>query len=1390
VIARSRDAANPLNHNGPVGYSLRRKAASIVDSFSAHAGVASFVPRFRREALAGEDALPSTDLRFAAILLIDVVGFTAMADEAIRQGIVGAEKLAETINRWLADIFQTIDAWGGDVYVVAGDAIIAVWFTGVEVAAADAVAAAVQAGLSIQAENQEGLSGNALLVRSSVCVGPIRYSELGGRGEEWHGVLAGNVLTELGTLDRQGLPGAVLASEAAWRLISNRARGRQLAEVAFQISAVSGAPAPPVARSISRSITSHRLAAVVPRMVADWMGAGLDVSRVGQFRTVTVIFLLLEGMDPGSSEGVDVLQAAVVAAQSACADLQGSIYQILGDEKGISVVAAYGLPPMSHEDDAARAVRTGFRFQRAVGELGLIPSIGIATGRAFCCVYGHGDRRQFAIVGPVMNLAARLMQAHKGLVCDAETLHAARHHHTLDARELPPLILKGKSAPVICYTPFVPPVRGELPVNRVGAGELIGRSQELTIVDGALETLRSGRGGAVVIEGEPGIGKSMVVARALANARFREVRSLVGSSDDIEQSTSYFPWRTVFIEVFAIAHLSSFDSGERVKVELGHDAPYAPLLNSLFSLRMAETPETMRLSAFARAETTRRILLARLARHVAETPMLLVLEDLHWFDSGSWSLLNEVAEARLPILLIVTTRPLDGEVEAYSRFLSAPGCQHLVLAGLAEDQTSAVIARTLGASSAAPDVASFVQARTSGNPFFVGELAKVLREAGTVLVVGGQIVMSTEVLLAGTDLDAVLEARGVPATLEGAIVARLDRLSHVQQVVIRAASVVGRTFDLAALRAALPASAQATLLEGVEALVQEGLVAPARTSLSAPAYEFRHVLLRDVAYHGMSFSERRVLHKLVALWMEQTADGRAGVLDTLLGYHFREAGETEPAARHLARAGEAAVRSYSNKEAATLLASAIELGRDAHATKAIQDTRGALELLLGRAYLALSRYSESKLYSESGLALAGYRIPSSVPLIPQLLGEAIRQVLYRYSFARPGSPNEEEGATLGAAAIALEGLAEIYYYDGDGMKCLYASLRMLNLAERLGPSPELARAYAAVSGITGLVQFRDMSANYRRRSLEMLDAIDDPGASAWALNLLGISRTGTGDWGDAASMFRRTAEIAAPLGERRRWRDGIEGAAIVDACRGNWPAALDGIKKMRLSAARDGDQRYLLLAYREQAFLELQMGRFDDAACILPLIKAEIDRGIKAEELIVRQDYHAIAGTLALERGDAEHAAAEADAALAVSRGLSGSGSPPHRYWTLFLVGRIYLNLWRLQRGRDSARDRYSSNAATVYRLLKRLSGAHPIAAPSAFLVRGGSEWLRGRPDRAQRDWRRALSIASKLAMGYEAALARKGLLRVEARSGDSAVALEGLPLLDLAPGASPSRTH
>jgi tetratricopeptide (TPR) repeat protein len=1332
--------------------------------------------------LAGTRALPCSELRLAAMLLVDVVGFTAMGDEAVRVGIIGAEKLAETINLWLGGIFRTIRACDGDIYVVAGDAILAIWFTGNGCHEADAVAAALRAALTVQTRAQDRASGGALRVRASVCVGPVRSFEVGGRGDEWHGVLAGEVLTELGALNRQGAPGTVLASSAAWRLVSGRAAGTRRTSGAIQVTAVSVERVASMGQPVSGSIPPRRLEALVPRMVADWMDAGLDITRVGQFRTITVMFILVEGLEPGSAASLDVLQSAVGAAQSACADLQGSIYQVLGDDQGVSIVAAYGLPPMSHRDDAARAVTTGFLLQRTVGELGSTTSIGIATGRAFCCVYGDGDRRQFALVGPVMNLGARLMQARQGIVCDAETIAAARHHHRLEVRELAPLILKGKPAPVVCYTPIEPPIREDLTLDRGrSAASLVGRTEELARIEEALESLRAGRGGVVVIEGEPGIGKSVVIAGTLSNAQSRNVRSLAGFSDDIEQSTPFFPWRSIFTDVFGIAGLNVPAATERVTFELGHDAPFAPLLNPLFSLRLAETAETIRLSAVARAETTRRILLERLARYVATTPTLVVLEDLHWFDSGSWSLLCSVAEAGLPILLAATTRPLGTDVEVYSRFLAAPRCQHLVLAGLSAAETSHVVARALGATETAPDVAAFVHARTAGNPFFVGELAKVLREAGTLLVVGGRAVFSPEVLLAGSDLDGALEARGIPATLEGTIVTRVDRLSRAQQTVIRAASVVGRTFDLAALSAALPDGARATLGRDVEALLQEGLLAPAH-GLPAPGYEFRHVLLRDVVYHGLSFAERRLLHKTVALWMEQTAEGSAGMLDTLLGHHFREAGEIEPAVRYLARAGESAVKSYSNKEAATLLGSAIALEQEKR-TSGSAERRGALELLLGRAYLALSRNTESKRCSETGLALVGNRIPSSAArLLLGVVGEITRQFLYRSLPRVRGIVKESERATLRASAIALEGLAEIFFYDGDGLKCLYASLRMLNLAERLGPSPELARAYAAVSGITGLLRLPGVAASYRRLSLEMLTTIDDPGAAAWALNLLAISRMGTGDWEDALVLYRRTSEIADPLGERRRSMDAIEGCAIVAACRGDWHTALAGVEQMRLHAARDADQRYLLLAYREQAFLELQNGRLEEAERILPLIKAEIDRGMKAEELVTRQDYHGVAGTLALERGDAARAAAEADAGLAVSAGLSGSGSFANRYWTLFLIGRVYLIRWRCHDVRGQDED-CSRKARTAYRLLKRLARAHPIAEPSALLIRGGSEWLIGRRDRARGYWRRALAVASALGMRYEAALARSELLRSESPENPSIPAVGGLPLLETLSG-------
>ena len=245
------------------------------------------------------------------------------------------------------------------------------------------------------------------------------------------------------------------------------------------------------------------------------------------------------------------------------------------------------------------------------------------------------------------------------------------------------------------------------------------------------------------------------------------------------------------------------------------------------------------------------------------------------------------------------------------------------------------------------------------------------------------------------------------------------------------------------------------------------------------------------------------------------------------------------------------------------------------------------------------------------------------------------------------------------------------------------------------------------------------------------------------------------------AMFRRTAEIAAPLGERRRWRDGIEGGAIVDACRGDWPAALDGIKEMRLSAARDGDQRYLLLAYREQAFLELQTGRFDDAARILPLIKAEIDRGIKAEELIARQDYHAIAGTLALERGDAEQRRRRGGCGAGCFEGSLGQRQPSPPLLDA-LPGRPHLSQSLappvgngLGTTTDTAR-KADHRVSTAEAALERASDCRTIGLPGA---RRFGVAARAARSRAGGIGSVRYPVASALDMRYEAALAREGLL-------------------------------
>lgn len=638
-------------------------------------------------------------------------------------------------------------------------------------------------------------------------------------------------------------------------------------------------------------------------------------SEAAERRHLTVLFCdlvdstgLAERLDPEDLREVyDAYQETCAAVVKRC---HGHIARVVGD--GLLIFFGF---PQAHEDDPRLAVVAGTeiikslesvntRFRVQFGEQ-ISVRIGIHTGLVVVGEMGEGESYQHsAVVGRTPNVAARLQE----LADPNSILVSASTRRLLGSNVLTEpvglLTLKGVSEPVQTFK--VLSVRHTVSEDALGAAHgdipFVDRSAERAKLQRHWEKAMQGSGACVAILGEAGIGKSRLVRAFLTAVRDATMHTSSYFCSEHYRNVAFYPIIDRIERVFGLQRgKSDLEKAHALKTELRaigiDDEDIALIFTTLFA-HLAGDSELQQIEAQERKRRMRRALLKIMTSAPDQKPSLVIVEDVHWMDPSSSELFEGLLELlpNRPILVLLTTRSL----EAVQQFI-ARGIGLIALERLEEEYCRELCVRVAGGRSLPNRTIEQISARSDGVPLYAEELTSAVAEAGTVGTNDG-----------AHPIGVKPEKLEVPSSLQGSIMARLDRLGEAKRIA-QIAAVQGRIFRRTILSAVsnLDNEAIAPILDR---LIAAGLIMPRQGGLGEQ-YQFKHALVSDVAYESLLRRRRKNVHLQIAQAYEELFPEVAEAEPDLLAHHYTEAEFPEQALRYWQLAGERSVLRSANLEA-------------------------------------------------------------------------------------------------------------------------------------------------------------------------------------------------------------------------------------------------------------------------------------------------------------------------------------------------------------------------------------------------------------------------------------------------------------------------------------------
>ena len=611
-----------------------------------------------------------------------------------------------------------------------------------------------------------------------------------------------------------------------------------------------------------------------------------QATRAAEYKQVTVLFAdVVHSMDIAKAVGAERLREIMAGLLDRATAVVGRYGGTVDKFTGDGVMAIFGAP-LALEDHALRACRAALDIHTAISDLAdevrqrdgleLQLRIGLNSGQVIAGDIGSAGAGYTAI-GEQVGMAQRMesVAPPSGVMLSASTARLVEAIAALGGAEL--VHIKGAEHPVVARK-----LLGVSEPDRTGAGAvsaLVGRRWEMAAVEGLLDRAMEGHGAVVTVVGSPGIGKSRLV---------REVTALAAARD-VEVFSTYCESHTTQVSFHAVARLLRAATGvggldgatarAQIRAEnLDADREDLLLFDDLLGIADPDVELPQIDPDARRRRLTALVNTASLAR---ESPAVYVIEDAHWIDEVSESMLADFVTVmpQTPSLVLVTYRP-----EYRGALSQVQGAQTISLAPLSDPETATLVDELVGQHPSVTGLAPLIVERASGNPFFAHEIVRDLAEQG---VLEGQAGHYT------STADAAEVS--MPATVQATIAARIDRLDPAAKRSLCAAAVIG-------------ANVSRDLLEslGIDPAVEDlvrGQFLDQISFTTRPEFMFHHPLIRTVAYESQLKSDRAALHRRLAAAIESRDPASADENAALIAEHLESAGDLNAAYGWHMRAG-------------------------------------------------------------------------------------------------------------------------------------------------------------------------------------------------------------------------------------------------------------------------------------------------------------------------------------------------------------------------------------------------------------------------------------------------------------------------------------------------------